>query len=752
MTGTRLPAAPASRNAGRPARILLALALFGLAGCSALPDRPDGLRDRPAAPPAPLTGAASPPPGATSPDTARSDDPRRAAPPLPADATPPPVAAERLYGTGRFVRTPASARTVSLSPTGDITLNFVDADLRAFVRAVLGDLLGLNYAVDPAVQGTVTLQTERPIAEDALLDVAEIALGIAGAALVADDALYRIVPREAAPRGAGATAGRQPARGGPGYRVQVVPLAFASAAELADILERLAPAGAVLRVDRARNLLVIGGAHAEIDATLETIAMFDVDWLEGMSFGFFPVRHAEAETLAGELADILDTDEADGLGRLLRLVPVGRLNAIIAITPQPAYLDEAASWIARLDRAGDDGKPRLFVYYVENREATELAAVLNEAFTGATRSAPTRPGRRETGDVAPFRERITLGSTGRDGTPGPLTTLDPAAPEPARPARPVALDLRAPAAAAGTGSATAGGTDLRILADEANNALLVFARPADYRLIEQAIERLDLIPLQVLIEATIAEVTLNDELRFGIEWFFESGDSSVTFSALESGVIGSAFPGFSYLLDAAGARAVINALSAVTDVKVISSPQVMVLDNRTATLQVGDQVPIATQSAVSVDDPDARVVNSIEFFDTGVILEVTPRVNAGGLVVMEIDQEVSDAVRTTTSGIDSPTIQQRRVTSSVAVQSGETVALGGLIRESRSNGTTGIPVLSEIPVLGTLFGVTSDEADRTELLILITPRVVRDRYEARDVTDELRRRLRAVTPLGTRIQ
>jgi len=245
---------------------------------------------------------------------------------------------------------------------------------------------------------------------------------------------------------------------------------------------------------------------------------------------------------------------------------------------------------------------------------------------------------------------------------------------------------------------------------------------------------------------------LNDELRYGVEWFLERGDNSAAFSSLESGAIASAFPGFSYLFSATNAQVVINALSAVTDVEIISSPQIMVLDNKTATLQVGDQVPIATQSAVTVTDPDAPLVNTIQFFDTGVILTVTPRVNTGGLVIMEIEQEVSDAVSTTTSGIDSPTIQQRKITSSVAIQSGQTVALGGLIRSTRTESQSGVPILSEIPVVGHLFGVTSDDSDRTELLILITPRAISNRNEAQTVTDELRRRMSGVTPLGRQIQ
>jgi general secretion pathway protein D len=295
---------------------------------------------------------------------------------------------------------------------------------------------------------------------------------------------------------------------------------------------------------------------------------------------------------------------------------------------------------------------------------------------------------------------------------------------------------------------------VRIIADKVKNALVILATPRDYRTMQSTIRKLDTVPLQVLVEATILEVRLNDALRYGVEWFFKFGGSNqVSFSTLPTGAVAPLFPGFSYLATPTqdSVRVVVNALDEVSDVNVISSPQVFVLDNQTASIQVGDQVPIATRSLVSVDNPDS-ITNSIEYRDTGVILNVTPRVNTGGLVTMEVAQEVSDVVETTSSTLDSPTIQTRRVESTVSVQSGQTVALGGLIRDSRTNGSTGVPYLSRIPVIGWLFGVKEDSADRTELLVLITPRVVANQDESRKVTEELRGRIRAVQPLEERIR
>ncbi|MCG8608290.1 type II and III secretion system protein, partial [bacterium] len=169
-------------------------------------------------------------------------------------------------------------------------------------------------------------------------------------------------------------------------------------------------------------------------------------------------------------------------------------------------------------------------------------------------------------------------------------------------------------------------------------------------------------------------------------------------------------------------------------------------------LQVGDQVPVATQSAVGVTDPDSPIVNTIQFRDTGVILEVTPRVNDSGLVIMEISQEVSDVIETETSGIDSPTIQQRRLQSTVAVKDGQTIALGGLIRDDKEEVRSGVPFVQDLPVIGSLFRSTVTNSDRTELLVLLTPRVARDPEDAKQITDEIRRRIEAVRSLGHRVR
>ncbi len=240
-------------------------------------------------------------------------------------------------------------------------------------------------------------------------------------------------------------------------------------------------------------------------------------------------------------------------------------------------------------------------------------------------------------------------------------------------------------------------------------------------------------------------MTLTDELRFGIQWSYFGGDGPLTLSESANGGVAPQFPGFSYLFTGrTDIRAVLNALESITDVDVISSPKLMVLNNREASMQIGDQVPIAVQSSVGVADPDAPIVNAVQFRDTGVILKLTPRVNKNGLVLLEISQEVSDVVPTTTSGIDSPTIQQRKISSTIAVRSGETIALGGLIRENKSRTRTGVPYLARVPLLGAVFRSTDKNVRRTELIVMITPRVIRDADESAGVMEDLRNEFKAL--------
>ena len=287
-------------------------------------------------------------------------------------------------------------------------------------------------------------------------------------------------------------------------------------------------------------------------------------------------------------------------------------------------------------------------------------------------------------------------------------------------------------------------------ADETNNAVIVFGSPREYAVVEDALRKLDVPPYQVLIEAAITEVSLNDNLKYGLQWNFTQGTSSFSQSDGTTATPVRSFPGFSYMLNTSDINAVLNALEQRTTLKVVSAPKLVVLNNQTAALQVGDQVPIQTQSSQSTVTGSAPVINSIEYRDTGVIFKVTPRVNAGGLVLLDIAQEVSDVSNRTISGISSPIISTRRIATTIAVQDGQVVTLGGLFRDSDTWQRNGLPLLSRIPVVGGLFGNHDKTKARTELLVLIKPHVLRSADDAREVTEELRAKIRTLEPFKTK--
>ncbi|MBI1733224.1 MAG: type II secretion system secretin GspD [Gammaproteobacteria bacterium] len=636
-------------------------------------------------------------------------------------------------GSGAYTAAPGASASAPVSETqGDITLNFQDVDLREFIKVVLGDVLKENFTMDADVGGRVTIQTARPVRRDELLPLLEQILSVNNAALARTGDMYRILTRQRASRGnlSPTEAGRQ---GAAGHVLRIIPLQHIAAQEMQKILEPMVPEGSDLRFDKKRNLVIISGSPREIDLVQETVDVFDVDWLRGMSVGLYPLDYVDANSLKSELDSVIGAMEGgDGkelLGGLIRTVAIERLGSLLVIGSTATALREAEIWVRRLDQPGLDLEKRLYVYKVENTRAVEIADILGQIFLGA-QPAPARP---PAPVLAPGLEPVQI------------TSMAP------KPDAPQAAERPRPATAVtAAGPEPSGRDSIQIIADDARNALVVRATPQEYRMVEAAIRQLDIAPLQVLIEASIIEVTLRDDLNYGVEWFFKNNfrHERTGEGQLDLGRAGLAAlsPGFAYtIVDAADqVRVALNALAEESEVNVLSSPSLMVLDNQTAMINVGDEIPIPVRQSISNIDPAAPTVNEIQFRQTGVTLSVTPRVGSRGLVTMQIRQEVSNAVSTTTSDIDAPTIQQRQIESTVAINSGDSIILGGLIQDTRTDVDQGIPFLHKIPVIGNLFGQTRDESKRTELLVVLTPRVAEDRNGARRITDEFRRKLRGI--------
>lgn len=679
-----------------------------------------------------------------------------------------------IIGTDRQIRLSA-ARPVTISTGGAVSLKFEQAPVTEVVHAVLGDVLKVNYTIHQPVTGEVTLHTHAPLPPDQLLSLLEAVLQANGLLLVRDvHGLFHVGKPEAL-RGVG-SAPRQVGALPSGYGMVIVPLQYVGAAEMADILKPVANPDTFVRVDALRNLLVLAGPRNQVENWLEFVNIFDVDMLKGMSVGLFPLEHISVQEMTATLrlltggaasgaaapgaapapaprtdtrpdsrADTRAVPETQAvalgpLGGALRILPIERLNAILVVTPRAHVIHQIREWVERFDQPRDGGtEPQLYVYPVQNGTAQHLAGLLNAVFGGTQQVAP-RP---VDYGVAPG---LAAGSMTGAGLTGGLGGSG---------SSPVAQALSAAARdSGGEGTGIAQITlapDVRVVADDFNNALLIHAPKSEYRKIVAALRRLDLAPTQVLIEASILEVTLTDETRFGLRWSLENGLGNgwtSTTSLLPDSVtsaIGETTAGFSYTVrNPAGAlRAQLHALAQKSLLNVISSPSVMVLDNHTAAIHVGDQQPVLSSTTIT---DGGTTTSSIQFKDTGVILSVTPSANAGGMVSMVIRQSVTDV-----GPVDAATGQrsflQREVSSRVAVRSGETVVLGGLIRDNNSRGKQGIPLLHEIPILGALFGTTDNSKERTELLVMITPRVVRSDQDVRDLGAEMRRRMQGLRVL-----
>ena len=667
-------------------------------------------------------------------------------------------AAEFYPGTGSFTARPGRAVSSS-GDAGDITLMFQDAPIEEVAMTILGDLLGRAYVVDERVKGSVSLKTGRPLAKDALIPVMENILKANNAVLAENEGVFQILP---ASEGLSSVVtpsyelDRQK-----GYQVIVVPLRYISATEMKNVLRSLQGESAIIQTDESRNILLVSGTQAELKNMLDTVEIFDVDQFKGMSTAIFRLSSSSASKVIQELNSVFGFNGEDGQSGVLRFVEIERLNAILAITPQRKYLNTVSQWVDRLDRVDNSIARTLHVYFVQNLRAGYLAQILSELFDA---DVSTQEDNNQAA-VAPGLSGSSIQSSGIGNSEagfisGNADGISEGLPSGAGASLPGSLspngDRFASADQFSNGSNGSGNNNaaIKIIADEENNALVVKATKEEYQDIEDAIKRLDISPLQVLLEATIVEVELDGQLEYGTQWFFKNNDidSNTGIGRIGDGVGGldtaDGFPGvangggFSYsLIDSGGlVRAVLSALARDDKMQVLSSPSLMVLDNHTASINVGDQVPVRTSESTNTGTSDL-VTSTIQFIETGVTLQVAPRVSQNGNVVMDIYQNIRTPEITGTSGIDSPTIDQREVSTSVSVPSGDTIVLGGLIQDINSDGNIGVPGLRNLPVVGSLFGTTRKTSTRTELLVLITPTAIRNASEAREATQELRNKL-----------
>jgi general secretion pathway protein D len=747
-----------------------------LTGCAGLPQPKDnGALQREA-----MAGTQNPPPAPLPLNTGMSSQ---------GDAT---AKSEISNGSGQFIH-PGALKRPRPAAKGDgaVTFNFENQPVQAVVKAILGDLLKQNYTIVPGVQGNISFATSAPVDSSQALPILETLLSWTNNALIKRNGGYVVMPQKDAVAGnlvpsLGATA---PAAG---LQAKLFPLHYISATEMQKLIKPFARKDAVLLADTARNLLVMSGTPDELANYQSMVRTFDVDWLRGMSVGVFNLKYAKVSELVPKLDSMFGQHGNTPLAGMFRFIPIERTNALVVISTQPDYLQEIGDWIARIDRGGGN-EPQLFVYDVRNIKASDLARYLAQIYTngagsggdnggqvgpglsGGTLGSASNANSTSMGSTAGSfgssgdnsRDSGGLGSMGnnssgfnsgssdgsRDGSGSTGTGFG---------------GTTSSTAFGGSNESSAGGQQysssdgsVRISSVDGSNQLLVRARPSQWEEIKQAINKLDNVPLQVQIETRILEVSLTGEFQFGVQWYLKglvgsSVDSNGNFipgstTASQYGALGQGGPGFGgepffYSFLNNRMQVAIRAMETSGNTKTLSAPSMVVMNNQQATIQVGDRIPINSTS-VSAGISNATSYNQVNYINTGVILNVQPRINPGGLVYMNISQEVSQADRTKELVNGNPSISQRKLATQVAVQSGQTVLLGGLIQQNEGTTDTGIPGLNRVPILGRLFGTTNRTRNRTELIVLITPRVIRGEQDAKNITDDYQTKFESLAPL-----
>jgi general secretion pathway protein D len=716
-------------------------------------------------------------------------DPRSELPPVDTQQSQAATAPTRqlIRGNQQFIRKPAPASAVRGAASGgapagdkeqgDIVFNFTNQPIEAVINSIMGDLLHENYSIAQGVKGDVSFSTSKPVNKKQAMSILETLLSWTDNAMIKQGDRYVILPSNQAVAGklVPEMTVSQPAAG---MSARLFPLRYISATEMQKLLKPFARENAFLLVDPARNVLSMSGTPDELSNYQDTIDTFDVDWLKGMSVGVFGLQRASVGELMPELQKMFGPDSGMPLAGMVRFLPIERTNSVVAISSQPEYLREVGDWIHTIDEGGGN-EPQMYVYDVRNMKATDLAKYLRQIYgNGAIKddsAAKVAPGLR-TRSLSSLSSNSSSGgmnssggmSNGISGGMGNSSGMGMGGNQSA------SVDEEQDADAEGgeesmdseadsgaeqggeSGTASKGiDASTRITAQKSSNQLLVRTRPAQWKEIESAIKRLDNVPLQVQIETRILEVNLTGELDLGVQWYLGrlAGNSSTTNientagsqGALGAGGAALGSSSLFYSFVSSNLQVALKALETNGRTQVLSAPSLVVMNNQQAQIQVGDNIPIS-QTTVNTNVSNTTL-SSVEYVQTGVILDVVPRINPGGLVYMDIQQQVSDADNSAASDNNgNPRISTRSVSTQVAVQSGQTVLLGGLIKQDNSDTVSSVPYLGRVPGLRWLFGNTSKSKKRTELIVLITPRVVTSNSQARQVTDDYRQQLQLIKP------
>ena len=594
-----------------------------------------------------------------------------------------------------------------------VELAFDNADLYEVLDSTLFELYHIDYMIDPSIKAKVTFHLSGSYTRNQFINIINNILQLSNLAIVRGPGrLYKIVRRNLSPAEGNQPASRGSVRGSTGDVTRLIKLRYLSANTALASIRPFLTHGATLVPSAVTNDLIIADTPENITKAASILSLLDVPYFQDIIWRIFPVREADAQELANDLNKIVRSNglyNRPGINQVnVEILPIKTLNALLVVSRWPKMIKTIEDWLQALDHVQDKGS-NVFVYFVENGVATDLADILKQLFGGK---------------VSENKNRTTIV-------------------EPVKGKKSTVKNIKVTGELAGK---------VDIIPDEINNAIVFKAMPRDYRIIQNVLKQLDIVPRQVLINVMVAEITLSAKTEYGIEWFLKGngGNGYSIQGSLDNNIgrsydnpLGSAtgftlgvYDGVDFL------RGLISALGTDSGVNILSSPNILAVDNKEATIEVGEEIPTVTGQVTDATS-GSTVTNTIQYRKTGILLTVTPHINSSGLVKIELSQEVSDKGEYD-NALHTYSILTRRAETSLVVNDGQTIVLGGIMKSSQTAGNSGIPFLKDIPGLGLLFGGTSKENRKTELVLLLTPHVINNREDIDLITREFSQKVKQV--------
>lgn len=649
---------------------------------------------------------------------------------------------------------------------GALTFNFDDADLSEVIRT-MADLLKINYLIDPKVAGKVTIHTAGQMNRKDLFPIFYQILEVNGLTAVKQGSLYKIIQAKDASRmPISSESGTENKKLPPEEEIiiQIIPLTSISADEMSKILAPFIAADGVIVTHAETNTLLVIDRAYNIEKILRLVNAFDADVFQRVKYRFFHIKYGDVASLADVLSKMMESYGAS-MKTNMAFIPIDGLNSLLVVSSNPKIFDEVDAFIKNYDSPSQSTEPTIFVYPVKNGQAQDIASLLNTVFTGKaekkeaktsksrnpldkkTKGSTTSKGSTmsKSGNTSQSDRRTGSSQTDRGSYSSQTdrgtypTQTDNAFTPASTESQPTLSDTEVT-----VGKKSLHG-EIGITADEHRNSLIIQASPADYQIIKSVLTQIDIMPRQVLIEVTIAEITLDKSTQLGVEWSYKKGTENLSTSLL-SATMGSG--GLKFAIgNPARWNAAISALASDNKVNILSSPTILASNSVPATIDISTEVPVATSQYQysTVDNP--VLSTTIEYRDTGVMLTVTPHINELGLVTMELDQEVSDqAGNVSVGGNDYPSFFKRSAQTTLTVQSGQTIVIGGLIKQNKTNSATGAPWFASIPVLNFIFGKTTDQDTKTELIFMLSPYVIIQPDDVDVITKNFKEKVSSLFP------